>query len=105
MVAMTTITSPFTGSYVVDTDHSSFGFAVRHMGVSMFWGAFRDVAESAPEADAAFDAGGGLRSGELDSALGELVGALRGRVERSSTKAWQRSGGWRTTECWLRVAL
>lgn len=44
MVAMTTITSPFTGSYVVDTDHSSFGFAVRHMGVSMFRGAFRDVA-------------------------------------------------------------
>jgi polyisoprenoid-binding protein YceI len=47
MVAMnttTSLTSPFTGSYTVDPDHSSFGFAVRHMGISTFRGTFEDVA-------------------------------------------------------------
>lgn len=45
MVAMTTntITSPLTGSYAVDPDHSAFGFAVRHMGISTFRGAFSGV--------------------------------------------------------------
>ncbi len=43
MVAMTTITSPLTGSYTVDPDHSSFGFAVRHMGISTFRGSFGGV--------------------------------------------------------------
>lgn len=43
MVAMTTITSPLSGSYTVDPDHSTFGFAVRHMGISTFRGAFTGV--------------------------------------------------------------
>lgn len=42
---MTTATLPtLTGAYVADPDHSSFGFAVRHMGVSVFRGSFDDVA-------------------------------------------------------------
>ncbi len=39
------------GSYVVDPDHSSFGFAVRHMSISTFRGAFTGV-EATVEADA-----------------------------------------------------
>ena len=40
---MTTIASPLAGTYTVDPDHSSFGFAVRHMGISTFRGAFSGV--------------------------------------------------------------
>ncbi len=36
--------APFTGTYTVDPVHSSFGFAVRHMGISTFRGTFGDVA-------------------------------------------------------------
>jgi polyisoprenoid-binding protein YceI len=47
MVDMTTntntITAPLVGSYTVDPDHSTFGFAVRHMGISTFRGAFTGV--------------------------------------------------------------
>jgi polyisoprenoid-binding protein YceI len=32
------------GSFTADPQHSSFGFAVRHMGVSTFRGTFEDVA-------------------------------------------------------------
>jgi polyisoprenoid-binding protein YceI len=39
----TTHTAPLTGSYAVDPDHSTFGFAVRHMGISTFRGAFAGV--------------------------------------------------------------
>ena len=36
-------TAPFQGQYAVDPDHSSFAFAVRHMGVSTFRGSFSGV--------------------------------------------------------------
>ena len=48
---MTTIVTPFTGTYVVDNDHSSAGFAVRHMGVSTFRGSFSQLQGSVVVAD------------------------------------------------------
>ncbi len=39
----TTLTTALSGSYSGDRDHSSFGFAVRHMTVSTFRGTFDDV--------------------------------------------------------------
>jgi polyisoprenoid-binding protein YceI len=47
MTAMSSITTPFAGAYAADPIHSSFGFAVRYQGVSLFKGTFS-------EADAAF---------------------------------------------------
>jgi polyisoprenoid-binding protein YceI len=44
MSTSTLTPAPFTGTYTVDPVHSSFGFAVRHMGVSTFRGSFTDVA-------------------------------------------------------------
>src|SRR3954471_23105740 len=41
---MTTFTSPFAGTYAADPVHSSFGFAVRYQGVSLFKGTLNDVA-------------------------------------------------------------
>ncbi|MEA2154725.1 MAG: hypothetical protein QOE11_865 [Solirubrobacteraceae bacterium] len=43
MSVSTTSVAPFTGTYTADRDHSSFGFAVRHMGVSTFRGSFSNV--------------------------------------------------------------
>lgn len=40
---MPTITQPFAGKFEADPVHSSFGFAVRHMGVSTFRGTLGDV--------------------------------------------------------------
>jgi len=40
---MTTATQPFTGTYTADPVHSSFGFAVRYQGVSLYRGTFSDV--------------------------------------------------------------
>ena len=40
---MTTATQPLAGTYKADPIHSSFGFAVKHMGVSTFRGTFSDV--------------------------------------------------------------
>jgi polyisoprenoid-binding protein YceI len=40
---MTTATSPLTGRYAADPVHSSFGFAVRYQGVSLFKGTLSDV--------------------------------------------------------------
>jgi polyisoprenoid-binding protein YceI len=40
---MTTITSPLAGRYAADPVHSSFGFAVRYQGVSVFKGTLSDV--------------------------------------------------------------
>jgi len=40
---MTTLTSSSARTFTGDRDHSSFGFAVRHMTVSMFRGTFGDV--------------------------------------------------------------
>lgn len=40
---MSTTTTPISGSYVADPIHSSFGFAVRAMGVSTFRGTLEDV--------------------------------------------------------------
>jgi len=40
---MTTATIPFNGTYVADPVHSSFGFAVRYMGVSTFRGTLSDA--------------------------------------------------------------
>jgi polyisoprenoid-binding protein YceI len=40
---MTTATTPFTGTYTVDPVHSSFGFAVRYQGVSVFKGTLAEV--------------------------------------------------------------
>jgi len=50
------VASPFTGRYVVDPDHSSFGFAVRHMGISTFRGSFAEIT-----ADVEADEHGALR--------------------------------------------
>src|SRR3954465_11207822 len=41
---MTTATTPFAGTYAADPVHSSFGFAVRYQGVSLFKGTLSDVA-------------------------------------------------------------
>jgi len=40
---MTTATTPLAGRYVADPIHSSFGFAVKHMGVNTFRGTLSDV--------------------------------------------------------------
>ena len=40
---MTTSTIPFAGTYTADPVHSSFGFAVRYQGVSLFKGTLNDV--------------------------------------------------------------
>jgi polyisoprenoid-binding protein YceI len=40
---MTTTTAPLSGTYVADPVHSSFGFAVRYQGVSLFRGTLNDV--------------------------------------------------------------
>jgi polyisoprenoid-binding protein YceI len=40
---MTITASPLAGTYTVDPDHSSFGFGVRHMGISTFRGSFSGV--------------------------------------------------------------
>ena len=40
---MTTATQPFTGTYTADPVHSSFGFAVRYQGVSLYRGTLSDV--------------------------------------------------------------
>ena len=40
---MTTATQPLAGTWKSDPVHSSFGFAVKHMGVSTFRGSFSDV--------------------------------------------------------------
>jgi polyisoprenoid-binding protein YceI len=40
---MTSLTASRARSYMGDRDHSSFGFAVRHMTVSTFRGSFTDV--------------------------------------------------------------
>ena len=41
---MATATTPFAGTYVADPVHSSFGFAVRYQGVSIFRGTLSEVA-------------------------------------------------------------
>ena len=41
---MTTATQPFSGTYTADPVHSSFGFAVRYQGVSLFKGTLSEVA-------------------------------------------------------------
>jgi polyisoprenoid-binding protein YceI len=40
---MTIATTPLSGSYVADPVHSSFGFAVRYQGVSIYRGSFERV--------------------------------------------------------------
>jgi polyisoprenoid-binding protein YceI len=40
---MTTTTTPLSGTYTADPVHSSFGFAVRYQGVSLFRGTLTDV--------------------------------------------------------------
>ena len=40
---MTTATAPFAGTYAADPVHSSFGFAVRYQGVSLFRGTLDEV--------------------------------------------------------------
>ena len=40
---MSTIATPLAGSYAADPIHSSFGFAVRYQGVSLFRGTLSDV--------------------------------------------------------------
>jgi polyisoprenoid-binding protein YceI len=40
---MTTTTTPLAGTYTADPIHSSFGFAVRYQGVSVYRGTFSDV--------------------------------------------------------------
>jgi len=40
---MSTISTPLAGTYTADPIHSSFGFAVRYQGVSVYRGTFSDV--------------------------------------------------------------
>ena len=40
---MSTATLPLEGTYTADPNHSSFGFAVKHMGVNTFRGTLADV--------------------------------------------------------------
>src|SRR3954453_17382827 len=40
---MTTATQPFSGTFTADPVHSSFGFAVRYQGVSLFKGTLSEV--------------------------------------------------------------
>lgn len=40
---MATAVRPFTGTYDLDRDHSTFQFAVRHVGVSLFRASFADI--------------------------------------------------------------
>jgi len=40
---MTSSTLPFTGTFVADPVHSTFQFAIRHMGVSVYRATFDDV--------------------------------------------------------------
>jgi polyisoprenoid-binding protein YceI len=40
---MTTAAEPFSGTFTIDPVHSSFGFAVRYQGVSIFKGTLGDV--------------------------------------------------------------
>jgi polyisoprenoid-binding protein YceI len=46
---MATATTPLSGSYVADPVHSSFGFAVRYQGVSLFRGTLDEVAATLDE--------------------------------------------------------
>ncbi len=48
---MSTTVTPFIGTYRADNDHSSVGFAVRHMGVSTFRGSFSQLEASVVVAD------------------------------------------------------
>jgi len=41
---MPSTTTPFSGTYAADPIHSSFGFAVRYQGVSLFRGTLNEVA-------------------------------------------------------------
>ena len=50
---MSTATTPLAGSYTADPVHSSFGFAVRYQGVSLYRGTLSDV--SATLADGKLD--------------------------------------------------
>jgi polyisoprenoid-binding protein YceI len=43
---MSTIQAPLAGTYTADPVHSSFGFAVRYQGVSLFRGTLDDVSAS-----------------------------------------------------------
>jgi polyisoprenoid-binding protein YceI len=53
------ISAPSAVSFSADRDHSSFGFAVRHMSVSTFRGSFEDVdAQVLVEADGALQIAG-----------------------------------------------
>ncbi|MEA2227121.1 MAG: hypothetical protein QOF04_751, partial [Solirubrobacteraceae bacterium] len=40
---MASTTTPLCGTYTADPIHSSFGFAVRYQGVSLFRGTLSDV--------------------------------------------------------------
>ena len=40
---MATAVQPFTGTYRLDSNHSSFQFAVRHLGLSTFRASFDDI--------------------------------------------------------------
>lgn len=48
---MPTATQPLSGTYTADPIHSSFGFAVRYMGVSTFRGTLDDVAATVTVGD------------------------------------------------------
>ena len=47
----TTATQPFAGTYNADPVHSSFGFAVRYQGVSVFRGTLSDVTASVSDGE------------------------------------------------------
>jgi polyisoprenoid-binding protein YceI len=48
---MTTAVQPFSGTYVSDPVHSSFGFAVRYSGISDFRGSLGDVSATLTAGD------------------------------------------------------
>jgi len=51
---MTTATQPFTQTFTTDAVHSSFGFAVKHMGVSTFRGQLEDAQATLTPADGGY---------------------------------------------------
>jgi polyisoprenoid-binding protein YceI len=50
-MSSSTIVTRLTGTYAADPDHSSVGFAVRHMGVSTFRGSFAQLDATVTVAD------------------------------------------------------
>jgi polyisoprenoid-binding protein YceI len=74
---MATATTPFAGTYDADPVHSSFGFAVRYQGVSLFRGTLDEVAATLTADDAGIKIEG---SGKVESISIRTPEQFRGHV-------------------------